>query len=248
MTEADSANTDSVRYATGSGGQSPDAGLARDLSELAREMQAETTVEALLERITAAAVYEVDGAEHAGISEADGKHVHTRASTHELVTTIDDLQYRIEDGPCLTSLREQVTVRSDDLAAEDRWPRFAPAASGAGVRSMLSVQLFVDGDNLGVLNLYNTKPNAFDETSENAAMLLAAHAAVAWKGARVEGNLRTALETRDVIGQAKGILMERFKIDAAAAFDLLILASQRTNIKVRDVADQLATTGELRVK
>jgi GAF domain-containing protein len=110
---------------------------------------------------------------------------------------------------------------------------------------MLSVQLFVEDDNLGALNLYAESPGSFDESDENVAMLLAAHAAIAIKGGRVEGNLRSALDRRDVIGQAKGILMERYKIDDSQAFDLLVVASQQTHRKLRDIAEELARSGEL---
>ena len=137
----------------------------------------------------------------------------TRAATDPLVQQIDDLQYRLGEGPCLTSLRDEVTVRAMDLRTEPRWVHFSRAAAELGVRSMLSVQLFVDDDNLGALNLYSGTPAAFDEVHESTAMPLAAHAAIAMKGSKVEGNLRDALDRRDVIGQAKGILMERYKIE-----------------------------------
>lgn len=243
MTARDEAHD--VRQPWGASVQVPGAGLARDLSNLAREMQAEHSMEALLQRVVEAAVTEVDPAEHAGISEIIHKEVSTCAATGPLVHKIDDLQYRLEDGPCLTSLRDERTVRTDDLQREPRWPRFAPAAAEYGVRSMLSVQLFVEGDNLGALNLYASAPGAFDDEHESTAMMLAAHAAVAMKDTRVEAELRAAIETRDVIGQAKGILMERFKISQDEAFSLLVAASQYTHRKLHDIADELARTGDL---
>jgi GAF domain-containing protein len=236
----------SVRNARGSSGQEPEPGVARNLSELARELQAEPTLESLLQRVVDAAVAEIAPARQAGISEIAPKRVYTRAATDPLVQQIDDLQYRLGEGPCLTSLRDEVTVRTKDLRTEARWVHFSRAAAELGVRSMLSVQLFVEGDNLGALNLYSGTPAAFDEVHESTAMLLAAHAAIAMKGSKVEGNLRDALDRRDVIGQAKGILMERYKIDGSQAFDLLVFASQQTHQKLRDIAEEVATTGELR--
>lgn len=233
------------RQAQGSSGQSAEIGLARQLSELARQMHAEPDMAALLRRITDASVIEVDGADHAGISLIEGKLVRTEAATGDVMSSLDQLQYQLQQGPCLSSLREQITVRSDDLRHEDRWPKFAAAAIEHGVHSMLAVQLFVDGDNLGALNLYANNPNAFTDHDESTAMLLAAHAAIAMKGNQDATNLRIALQSRDIIGQAKGILMERYKIGPAEAFDLLAMASQRTNRKLRDVADALDTTGEL---
>lgn len=111
---------------------------------------------------------------------------------------------------------------------------------------MLAVQLYVTGENLGALNLHSTQIDAFDDESEQVGLLFAAHAAVALAGAQDHENLNTALTARDVIGQAKGILMERYKIDSHDAFRLLTDASQATNIRLRDIADQLARTGELR--
>jgi GAF domain-containing protein len=235
------------RRARGSGGQSPDIGLARDLSELARDLQAESSIDALLQRVVDASVAEIDGAEFAGISEIDGSRVHTRAASGPLAQQLDEIQYHVQEGPCLSSLRDEVTVRSDDLRTDTRWPQFTRGAVAAGVRSMLSVQLFVEGNNLGALNLYSCSPDAFDDNHESIAMLLASHAAIAMRGSSVETNLRTALATRDIIGQAKGILMERYKINGMEAFDLLVRASQQTHHKLRELAQELADTGHLRI-
>jgi GAF domain-containing protein len=237
---------DGVRLARDSGGDLPEAGLARDLSDLARQMQAKMSMDSLMDSIVAAAVREIDGAEYAGISAILGRHVQTQAASDDLVVEIDHLQYRAGDGPCLTSLRENVTVRSGDLEREERWPKFARDAAARGIRSVLSVQLFVEGDNLGALNLYSRVPDAFTDDDETVALLLAAHAAIAIQGSRSENNLRAAMVNRDIIGQAKGILMERYKIDHLAAFQLLSKASQETNRKLYVVAEELALTGEFR--
>jgi GAF domain-containing protein len=228
-----------------SAGDLPEPCLARDLSDLARRLQADTSMESLLTSIVEAAVREVSGAEYAGISEIQGRRVTTRAASDPLVSRIDELQYAAGDGPCLTSLYDQVTVRSADLAAEDRWPGFAHAAADVGIRSMLAVQLYVEGDNLGALNMYAGALDAFTSDDETVALLLAAHAAVAIQGSRNEHNLRLALDHRDVIGQAKGILMERYKVDHLTAFRRLNTASQRNNRKLHDVAEHLAVTGEM---
>lgn len=242
MTEDDSG----VRFARGSSGDLPEEGLARDLSDLARQMQAEASIESLFDSIVAAALREVEAAQYAGISLIEGRRVHTEAASDELVEKIDELQYRAGDGPCLTSLREHITVRSADLQTETRWPGFARDAAGEGIRSMLSFQLFVEGDNLGALNLYATVPDAFTDDDESVGLLLAAHAAIAMKASRNGINLRAALINRDVIGQAKGILMERLKIDQIEAFRLLSQASQRSNRKLIAIAEELTLTGDLR--
>jgi GAF domain-containing protein len=163
MTEDDSG----VRFARGSSGDLPEDGLARDLSDLARQMLAEASIESLFDSIVAAALREVEAAEYAGSSLIEARRVHTEAASDELIEKIDELQYRAGDGPCLTALREHLTVRSADLQTETRWPGFARDAAGEGIRSMLSFQLFVEGDNLGALNLYATVPDAFTDDDES---------------------------------------------------------------------------------
>ena len=132
-----------------------------------------------------------------------------------------------------------------DLAEERRWPRFAAVAFAAGVRSMLSVTLFLDRGNVGALNLYGRQPAAFNDLDEAIALLLASHAALALAGHDAEQNLIRALDVRDLVGQAKGILMERYKVDAQAAFALLSLSSQNTNQRLTEVARKLTVSGEL---
>jgi hypothetical protein len=110
---------------------------------------------------------------------------------------------------------------------------------------MLSLQLFVEGDNLGALNLYARTPNAFTDESEQVGLLFAAHAAIAYAGVRKEAQLAQALASRDIIGQAKGILMERYKVTAECAFLMLARASQITNTKLQNVAADLARSGSL---
>ncbi|MGH3574909.1 MAG: ANTAR domain-containing protein, partial [Pseudonocardiaceae bacterium] len=140
------------------------------------------------------------------------------------------------------------TVRVSDTASEDRWPEFAKRAAQLGVGSMLSFQLYVVGDNLGALNLYNREPDAFDDESEHVGLLFASHAAVAMAGAQRNEQLIRAIGTRDLIGQAKGILMERHKLTAEQAFMLLVRASQATHTKLRDIAEQLTTVGQLPIR
>jgi GAF domain-containing protein len=239
------ADPDSAHRGHTSSGEGLDAGLARDLSELAREMQAQEDPAALLDLLVHAALAEIDGADHAGIMLMIKGTARTVAKTSDLVEAMDGLQRDAGDGPCLTSLRDHLTVRSNDLTDESRWRRFSRGAVQLGVQSILALQLFVQEDNLGALNLYAERPNAFDDEAENIGLLFASHAAVAVIDARKIENLEVALATRDVIGQAKGILMERFKVDASQAFSMLVLVSRHTHRKLNAVAERLATTGEL---
>ena len=236
---------DAVRQAVGSTGRSAEPGIARQLSELARELHADLTTEALLDRIVMAAVTEVPGAQYAGITLVTGKDFSTRAASGELIERIDRVQYQTGEGPCLDAARHHETVRCDDLRADDRWPRFARQAAGLGVLSVLCFQLFAGGDSFGALNLYAANAAAFGQDSESTGILLASHAALAMAAARTETGLLTAMDSREMIGQAKGILMEWYKITAVEAFGLLVASSQAVNRKLRDVAEHLVATGDL---
>lgn len=222
------------------------AGLAGRLSDLAREMQHEQDTEAILTVIVHAALELIPHAAEASISLVTGRRtVQSRAASGELPRTVDALQSEKGQGPCLDAAYDARVVRVPDMGKEERWPDFAQAAYDAGARSMLSIQLFVEGDKLGALNLIAGDVNVFDEESEQIALLVAAHAAIAFSDAQEIAQLTQALDTRDLIGQAKGILMERFKVTSQQAFLVLTKASSDSNIKLRDVAQHLASSGEI---
>ena len=136
-------------------------------------------------------------------------------------------------------------VLVDDIRTDERWPDFAERAAGAGVGSMMCFQPFVEGDDLGALDVYSRRPRAFDDGSQEIGHMVAAHAAIALAGAQHETDLRGATSHRDATGQAKGILMERYELPADQAFGLLVRTSSVLNRELRDVADQLSDTGEL---
>ncbi|MDF0531367.1 GAF and ANTAR domain-containing protein [Tsukamurella sp. 8F] len=245
MTEDQAPTEVGVTQGRDSAGERAAPGLSRQLSELARTLQAEPDTEALLHHIVRAAVEEIPSAEHAGITLTGHDSIVTPAATSDLVSRIDTVQLETRQGPCVSTGREHATMRVDDLSADQRWPKFAEAVVGIGVHSVLSFQLFVEEKNFGALNLYAESPHAFDSDDENIGLLLASHAAVALAAARTEANLTVALTNRDVIGQAKGILMERYKITAQQAFNLLVTASQHRNVKLHQIAEELVASGEL---
>lgn len=229
-------------------GQSIDSGLARQMSEFVRDLQAESNPDLLRDRIVAAAVSEIPNATHAGLSLFFARSVRTESASDPIVEKVDQAQYDAGEGPCLTAGWERKTVLANDLAHESRWPNFAARAVDLGIRAMLAVQLFVENDSMGALNLYSSEADAFDSDDENVALLLGAHAAVAMSAHRMRANFDIALTSRDLIGQAKGILMERYKIGGQQAFELLVWASQHSHTKLRDVAQTLAETGEFELK
>jgi GAF domain-containing protein len=223
--------------------------LASRLSDLARELQHEDDPDMMLAGIVHAALELVPHAADASISLISGRRkIVSRAASSDLPRRVDALQSETGQGPCLDASYEDRIVNVADLSTETRWPDFSRAAFGLGARSMLSFQLFIDGDHLGALNLFGKDVGVFDAESERIGMLVAAHAAVAVAGSKQVSQLARALDTRDLIGQAKGILMERFKITAQQAFLLLSRASSEMNLKLHDVAEELTVSGEMTKK
>lgn len=220
--------------------------LAAQLGDLARELQHEDDLETILSGIVQAAVELIPGAADASISLVTGRRkIDSQVASGELPRRVDALQSSSGQGPCLDAAYDDRIVRVPDLSTETRWPDFSRGAVELGARSMLSIQLFVEGDRLGALNLYGAGPGAFDLESEQIGLLVAAHAAVAFADSQKISQLNEALISRQLIGQAEGILMERYKISAQKAFMVLTRASSSSNIRLRDVAEDLARSGEL---
>jgi GAF domain-containing protein len=218
--------------------------LARRLAEAARSLQRQASPEQVLDGVVALARSMVPGADEATITMVrKDRHCYSAAATSALASDFDVLQDQTGEGPCLDAIWQQETVRVDDLATDPRWPILGPRAAERGVRSMLCLQLFVHRDTLGALDLLARTQSAFTDESEHVGLLLASHAAIAAAGAQHLEDVTSALVNRDIIGQAKGILMERFKITSEQAFEVLAKVSQDTNRKVSAVADDLAQTG-----
>lgn len=202
---------------------------------------------ATLVEVVLAAVALVPGCDEASISVVLGRRkVTSEAASGDLPRAVDALQERLQEGPCLDAAYLHTTVLVADMATETRWPRFSRGALAAGAAGMLSLQLYVKGDDLGALNLFSRRAGAFTDESEHVGLMLAAHAAVAYSAARREERMTRGLLTQQVIGQAQGILMERHKLTGDRAFALLVRASQHENVKLRDLAAQLVRSGEWR--
>ena len=219
--------------------------VAEALSEFARTAHEQDPADALAE-IVSSAVKLIPGCEAASISLVIGRReVICEAASGDLSRTVDALQVSAGQGPCLDAAYEQSTVRVEDMASETRWPEFSKKAFAAGAGSMLAFQLFVEEENLGALNLFSSVPHAFDDESEHIGLLFAAHAAVAYSAARRQARMDRVMESRLLIGQAEGILMERHKVTAEQAFAILVTASQRRNRKLRDLAADLVRSGTI---
>lgn len=210
--------------------------LARTLSTVARQLEAEPDENDTLGGIVQAAVATVPGVGYGGISQVQGRHVTARVPTDPLVAQCDQAQEQLREGPCLDAIWHQHTVIVNDLATDPRWPSFAARATELGAGSLISFQLYVQDDNLGALNLYGNTGVRFGDEAQLVGEVFATHAAIALAGARHSRQLSEALDTRDAIGQAKGLLMARDNITAQQAFNLLVAASQHANIKLSQVA------------
>jgi hypothetical protein len=199
----------------------------------------------LLSGLIAGAAESVPGAQYAGITVTERRRgIETAAATHRYPVMLDEIQSRYQQGPCLTAAALQERVRIDDLVRDDRWPLYRGAASRqTPIRSILSFGMFREGVSSAALNFYAESPNVFDDESVDLGLIFATHAALVWNMMRRDQQFRVALVSRDVIGQAKGRLMERFDIDAAEAFERLKQMSQDGNTPIAQVA-QHVTRGD----
>ena len=180
----------------------------------------------------------------ASITMRTGKTVESVAYSSDLILKADQLQYELEQGPCLDAVWADGVFIVEDMAADGRWPRWAPAAAGLGVGSSLSVHLFTDTA-LGSLNLYSLHPRGYNPVEVEAAKVIAAHASVILAYTRAEQQLWQAIDTRNLIGQAQGMIMQKYGITADKAFAVLRRYPQTQNTKLVVIAEQLTTTGHL---
>ena len=180
----------------------------------------------------------------AGITLTDPMGSWTAAASHEVVRRLDGLQHMLREGPCVAAMSAGHLVTCDDLEADCPWSEFAPRAVHNGVHSVLSVP-FDDRGRTAVLNLYGMRRGGFGAEAPDLATALAAEVAVIVAAVRRAEHLTVALDFRDLIGQAKGIIMERHKVDADHAFALLSRLSQERNVKLHDVAREVVRTGEV---
>jgi hypothetical protein len=214
-----------------------------------RLFSAESVAHAL-EEVVGLAVTTIEGCDYAGIFVVEGGSVSTPVSTDPVVIRLDGIQHSTEEGPCLDAVATGRAFYAEDLGDDVRWPSCGREMSAIGIRSLLALPLTLNGS-AGALNLYARYPHAFGVIDRGRAQLLGAIAGVAYSSVRGHeeeerraGELQAALATREMIGQAQGILMERERISADAAFDILRRASQHLNIKLRVVAQNLVDTGE----
>jgi GAF domain-containing protein len=221
--------------------------------QLARVVLVDRDLPEVLTEIVRIARPVISGAEATSITLIREDRGYTAAFDGQLAMDADELQYDRGYGPCLDAGRSGEIFVVEDMRSEERWPDYARHGAGLGVLSSLSIPLPFQGATIGALNNYARRPSAFGESDMALGEEVAGFVAIAVANAEATAratddvaNMRRAMASRSVIEQAKGILMERYKITAEQAFTLLTHASQRSNVKLRDVSEELTTTGVLR--
>lgn len=217
---------------------------AEEFAELAVRLHEEETEVETVDLVVQYALKAVD-CQYAGVMFAHGGTVETAASTDSLVEELDNIQISCGEGPGLEEQPGPQTVRVADTRYERRWPEWAARMEKHGIRSVLAARMSTGTTDVGTLNLFHSEPDAFDADDEAVASILARHAAVALVSARRAENLWLAIDARKLVGQAQGILMERFDLSADQAFAVLLRYSQNKNLKLRDVAQLLVARRSL---
>lgn len=216
---------------------------ADEMAEMALGLYDEPGPVETVERVCDYALKAID-CDYAGVIFLHRKKgaIETIAATDPLIEKLDQIQMEIGQGPDIEALNNRLSVIVSDTQLERRWPQWAEMVASAGIRSLLNIRLHTSDETLGTLNLYSREPDKFDTDDQAAAHIIARHAAVAIAAARKEENLWRAVDARNLIGQAQGILMERFNLDADKAFQVLVRYSQHNNVKLHDVARNVVET------
>jgi GAF domain-containing protein len=213
------------------------------IAELVRALhnRPDADADTVLAELAEHAAVEIPGARYAGITVTrNGKHIETPAATHMYPMLLDKIQQRHQEGPCLTAAWEEKVIHVTDLEMDDRFPLYRrDALAETPIRSIMAFQLFIAGETMGALNVYSEQPHAFGPESRTIGLVFAAHSSVAWNSARREAQFKRALASRDTIGQAKGMIMERYSVDAVQAFDVLRKLSQDSNVPLAKIAAEL---------
>ncbi|WP_407657623.1 GAF and ANTAR domain-containing protein [Kribbella turkmenica] len=224
--------------------QSPEVG-ADTFARLAMELHHSGGVDETVETVVQFAL-QAEACSYAGVVLTARGSREVAAVTDPLVTTLYELQADLGEGPMVTALTEGVVVHVADVDNETRWPVWAERLPAERFGSALHVPMYAGAELVGVLSLFNTEPHAFSADDEAIAHILARHASVAVASARDGEAMAAAVDARKLVGQAMGILMERFDLDEPRAFEILKRYSQEHNLKLRDVAQELIDTRKLR--
>ncbi|WP_370617138.1 GAF and ANTAR domain-containing protein [Mumia qirimensis] len=218
---------------------------AREFADIAEALHTRPTPTDTAEQVVAYARDQLD-ADWAGLTliRAGGRLI-TAAPSDPLVETVDRLQYELDEGPCRDSAWHDRTLVARDLRCDPRWPQWGPKAAALGITSALAAELSSSDRRIGSINLYWRERRDISSDDAAYAHIFARHAALALQESFSHANLHVALDTRKLIGQAQGILMERFGLQGDQAFAVLRRYSQTHNLKLRAVAEELVATRHL---
>lgn len=209
------------------------------MNTVAKSLSEPGDLDETLRHITRSALANIPHADYVSISIRRGhEKIETLAPTGELADQLDALQYELREGPCYDAVTDEIVACSTDLSSDPRWPYFGPKASAAGVASQMAVVLYSDTKTRIGLNFYSHELAAFEQRDE-LVLLFAFHARVALGYAREVGDLSAAVSSRQVIGEAIGIIRERYGMTDQRAFEFLVRVSQTSNVKLREVARQI---------
>jgi hypothetical protein len=225
------------------------AGIAEAFAEIGL-LVSEATSASTFQAIVDVTVQRVLGAHAASVTQLLNGGFVTVAATSEFAVSADKIQYALGAGPCIDAILEETVYRPRDIRTDRRWPEFGRQVAGLGVGSMLSYRMTAGGDAMASLNVYSGDVDAFDDAAAAIGLLLATHGAVAASAVAHRTHaeqLKKALSTSRQIGEAMGILMATHKVTEDQAFDLLRIASQNTNRKLREIAADVVHTGALDV-
>ena len=213
----------------------------QQLAAAVRELDAQADPPQTLETIVSITPEFFDACDCVGVSVVEKGRIHTPAATNEKLRELDESQFERGQGPCHDAIRNHPTVLVHDLATDSRWPEWGNAmVSELGIRSSLSFRLFTRRhDSWGALNVYSTQPHAFTQEDVLHGQTIAAMCAVVLARSIHDEQLATALESRTVIGQALGMVMERYGLDEDTAFNVLRRLASQDNRKMRDLAAQV---------
>jgi GAF domain-containing protein len=218
------------------------------IAELVQELHSrpDTDSDTVLAELVEHAAIAIPGAQYAGITVTrNARHIDTPAATHKWPILLDEIQQRHREGPCLTAAWEEKTVHVADLTTDNRFPLYRrDAVEQTPICSIMAFQLFIADETMGALNVYAEQPHAFDQASKDIGRIFAAHSSVAWNSVRRDEQFKRALASRDTIGQAKGMIMERYGVDAVQAFEVLRKLSQDSNVPLVQVATELVVKAQ----
>lgn len=218
--------------------------VADEFSRLASELHEQDSFVETVDALVASAPAVVGG-DAAGVLLSSRGRYQVGPDTDGSASRADELQAKVGEGPAVTAITVRRSVLVHDLEHDVRWPEWSPLSLELGFRSVISIRLWTEKFTLGALSIYAHRLRAFDADDVALAEILARHASIALASARQEETLALAVDARKLVGQAQGILMERYALDDRRAFDVLRRFSQQQNIRLNEVARILVATGQL---